>query len=106
MKMQITVFILISLILTTATHSFAGKPPGLEKQGKIPHGFSEGQKEGWDNGYPPGWDKKSNKQKIKHKDKDLTEIEIEPLEDDYGKSKSNKKNKKKKNKNTIKSGND
>lgn len=32
------------------------QPPGLEKQEKIPPGFTEGRKAGWDGENPPGWD--------------------------------------------------
>ncbi len=35
------------------------QPPGLEKQGKTPPGFSEGKKTGWEGEYPPGWERKT-----------------------------------------------
>ena len=43
--------------------SEAGRPPGLEKKDKTPPGFDKGQKEGWRNEYPPGWDKRTDAQK-------------------------------------------
>lgn len=46
----------------------AEQPPGLEKKGKVPPGFSKGEKAGWQNEYPPGWDKKNEKEKKEWKD--------------------------------------
>lgn len=39
-------------------------PPGLEKGGKVPPGFSEGKKAGWEGNYPPGWDQKSESERL------------------------------------------
>ena len=51
------------VVLLSAFVLTAGQPPGLEKKGKVPPGFSKGKKTGWKNEYPPGWDQKSEKEK-------------------------------------------
>jgi hypothetical protein len=53
----------LTALMFTCTASLAEGPPGLMKQGKIPPGFSHGKKVGWQNGYPPGWDNKSEIEK-------------------------------------------
>ncbi|OPL11671.1 MAG: hypothetical protein AVO39_04970 [delta proteobacterium MLS_D] len=47
----------------------SAQPPGLEKQGKTPPGFSEGQKAGWEGRYPPGWEHKSSQEQEMWRDR-------------------------------------
>lgn len=57
MKKRSLLFVLGALVLGGLLFSslaFA-QPPGLAKQGKVPPGFSQGNKAGWENEYPPGW---------------------------------------------------
>jgi hypothetical protein len=56
---KIGAMIALTAFIVSCGVSFAGGPPGLTKKGKIPPGFSKGKKVGWQNEYPPGWDKKS-----------------------------------------------
>jgi hypothetical protein len=49
----------LTALLATGGVSFAEGPPGLMKQGKVPPGFSQGKKVGWQSEYPPGWDKRN-----------------------------------------------
>jgi len=90
-----------AMLIGTAFLAFAGEPKGLEKQGKIPHGFTQGKKTGWQNEYPPGWDQKSEKEKQNWKDtvqkgrdnvsksakeKGMMEEEIKSVADDFEKA--------------------
>ena len=62
-------FCLVATLLSASFLSHAGKPPGLEKQGKTPPGFTKGKKTGWQNDYPPGWEKNNGNGKKGEKDK-------------------------------------
>ncbi|HET57038.1 MAG TPA: hypothetical protein ENN35_01175 [Deltaproteobacteria bacterium] len=56
------VSLLLCAFFIVAT-SASAQPPGLEKQGKTPPGFSEGKKAGWEGNYPPGWEQKSSQER-------------------------------------------
>lgn len=93
MKNLAIAFCLVATILSTSFLSHAGKPPGLEKQGKTPPGFTKGKKTGWQNDYPPGWEKNNGNEKKGEKDKQY----IEDKEDkkDKGEKKQQKGKKEK-----------
>jgi hypothetical protein len=76
-------------------------PPGLEKKNKVPAGFEQGNKEGWQDQFPPGWDQKSDADKEKWKeavkqgrekvakaakDKGLSDDEANAAADDFEKA--------------------
>lgn len=63
MKRLVVILGLAALVATAGGVSLAELPPGLAKEGKVPPGFSHGKKTGWQNEYPPGWDKKSEKER-------------------------------------------
>jgi hypothetical protein len=96
MKKLVIVFCLVSTLLGASFLSYAGKPPGLEKQGKTPPGFTKGKKTGWQNDYPPGWGQKSgngnkgekSKQYIGDKEKEDTEEKGEKKKNKGTKEKS------------------
>lgn len=82
----------------------AKQPKGLEKKDKIPKGFSQGEKKGWDGEYPNGWDKMTREEKkqwLREQDQGLEAGEYEADDPetlmDEGRKK-HKKAKKKKNK--------
>ena len=58
----------LAIVVICFSVSLQANPPGLEKKDKKPHGFSDGKKTGWKADYPPGWDKKSDKEKEKWND--------------------------------------
>ncbi len=101
MRNSVIALCLGAMLLGAGSLSFAGQPHGLEKKGKIPHGFTQGKKAGWQNQYPPGWDQKSKKEKKKWKDavhkgrenvlkaakkKGMTKQEMEAAADDFEKA--------------------
>ena len=57
MKNRHLLFVLSIFVLGGLLFSFhaEARPTGLEKQGKVPPGFSQGGKTGWESEYPPGW---------------------------------------------------
>ena len=55
---------ILGLVVAAGSLSAVGVPPGLAKKNKVPPGFSHGKKKGWQNDYPPGWDQKSEKEKV------------------------------------------
>jgi hypothetical protein len=59
----LTSMIVLATLFATGGVLFAEGPPGLQKQGRIPPGFSHGRKMGWQNEYPPGWEKKTEVEK-------------------------------------------
>ena len=74
------------LMVSIGDFSFAGPPPGLAKQDKTPAGFTQGKKIGWQNEYPPGWDKKdakgqkdSRKKAKRHGTKGVKVVKYHPL---------------------------
>ena len=82
----------VSIFFIYSGICLAGSPKGLEKKGKVPKGFSQGEKAGWDGEYPKGWDKFTEEEKeewlLKHGHK----------KNDEGKTKKNKHKKNKKSK--------
>jgi len=63
MKNAVTALCLAVAVFASAVLSALAVPPGLEKKGEMPPGFSHGKKTGWKDNYPPGWDNKSEKEK-------------------------------------------
>ena len=59
---RLILLICVTVFVGVSTDLLAGGPPGLAKKGKTPPGFSQGKKSGWQDEYPPGWDKKSQKE--------------------------------------------
>ena len=102
MKNLSIVCFLVATLLGASFLSYAGKPPGLEKQGKTPPGFTKGKKTGWQNDYPPGWDKnsgngnkeKNNKQYAGDKEKEDKEEKGEKKKKQGNKEKNKGDNKK------------
>ena len=92
MKNLAVVFCLAVMLLGASFLSYAGKPPGLEKQGKTPPGFTKGKKTGWQNDYPPGWGMESGNKKMEEKDQ--LYIGDYEKEDKEGKKENSKGNKK------------
>jgi hypothetical protein len=63
MRKSILVLCIVAFAITSTFMTASGQPSGLEKKGKIPSGFSQGEKSGWQDEFPPGWDKKRDKEK-------------------------------------------
>jgi hypothetical protein len=68
MKKAIAVFGMVALFAIVSSLSFAGEPTGLEEKGKVPTGFNQGEKSGWENEYPPGWEHRSEQEKQQWED--------------------------------------
>lgn len=101
MKKFIT-FIGLSLFLVTAGGlSFAQQSNAPGAKGNVPSGFSQGEKQGWQSEFPPGWENKSEKEKKRWNDdvqkrkknvlkaakkKGLSEAESQAAADDFEKS--------------------
>ena len=56
-----TIFTTLIIASTLCLPLSAVTPPGLSKKGSTPAGFDKGEKKGWQNYYPPGWDKMNGK---------------------------------------------
>ena len=69
MKIFFTIIVLTAIIVIGNNFSLAKEPPGLAKKDKIPPGFDQGKKKGWNNGYPPGWEKNAGQ---KEHDKNIS----------------------------------
>jgi hypothetical protein len=95
---RIGIMIGMMTLIVTSSYVSAEGPPGLTKKGKVPPGFSQGRKVGWQNEYPPGWSKKNEqeqnqwKEAVKKgrdgvskeaKEKGLSAEEAESAADDY-----------------------
>jgi hypothetical protein len=71
MKKLIMILCLIGIFLFTTSLVLAGQGKGADKKGDTPHGFTKGNKTGWQGSdTPPGWNKDKHKNKGKHKNKD------------------------------------
>jgi len=101
MRTLTPVLSVVIIFVASASLSLAGQPPGLEKKGKVPPGFSQGKKQGWDSVYPPGWDRKKANEKNKWRqavqsgekrisnyatEKGMSEQEIESAVNDFRKA--------------------
>ena len=62
---KIAAMIGMMTLIVTSSFVYAQGPPGLMKKGKVPPGFSQGNKVGWQNEYPPGWDRKGKMEQEK-----------------------------------------
>lgn len=56
-------FLLVSAVFIPVIAE--AQPPGLEKQEKIPPGFTKGKKTGWEGENPPGWDQMGEQERHK-----------------------------------------
>lgn len=63
MRKSIAMACIVAFAFTAGSLSVSGQPSGSEDKGKVPSGFSQGEKAGWQNEYPPGWENKSEKEK-------------------------------------------
>ena len=62
---------LIGIFFFTTSLVLAGQGKGADKKEDTPHGFTKGNKTGWQGSdTPPGWDKGKHKNKGKYKNKD------------------------------------
>ena len=101
MKNVVTALCLAVVVFASAVVSALAVPPGIEKKGEMPPGFSHGKKTGWKDNYPPGWDNRSEKEKGKWTEdvqkgretiskvaegKDLSKEEIDAAADDFEKA--------------------
>jgi hypothetical protein len=59
MKSLVTVLCFAVALFFCAVPLIFAAPAGLEKKGEMPSGFTHGEKVGWKDSYPPGWDKKN-----------------------------------------------
>jgi hypothetical protein len=65
---RIGIMIGMMTLIVTSSYVSAEGPPGLTKKGKVPPGFSQGRKVGWQNEYPPGWSKKNEQERNQWKE--------------------------------------
>jgi hypothetical protein len=70
MKKLIMILCLIGIFLFTTSLVLAGQGKGVDKKGDTPHGFTKGNKTGWQGSdTPPGWDKGKYKNKDSDRDR-------------------------------------